>query len=706
MNSSKFQTCSSRTKRRKIHAAVNELLSNIIGINADSSSTLDSSSDCMSQFSDVPVAAVQYGSRNEVVENFDDENVADNASDYGDAITSITGPTVTPGNASGDDDEANYEEPDMVYVSPCASDSESDPDSTTLAEQLSALAIEFKVSHRFLSALLEILRKWHPELPNDPRTLLRTPRCTDLKPMGGGFYYHFGIRVSILNVLELYQSDTEQSAIDKLDLHINIDGLPLFGSSTACLWPILGRLKQFPHARPFPIGIFSGNSKPLSLNEYLQDFVEEMKNLEITGIQFGGRNYAISLDAIICDAPARSYVKCTKGHSGYNSCERCTQAGKWAGKMTFPEMNASLRNDQGFSEMAYENHQHAVSPFSELSVGLVSQVPLDYMHSVCLGVVRKILVQWIKGPKKVRLSATQINVISTDLVKLRSWFPREFSRKPRPLSEVMQMKATEFRNFLLYSGPVVLKGKLADDLYQNFLRLSIAIRLLLSPTLCVTYLDYVNQLLRYFVATFSKLYGKTELVYNIHCLIHLCEDVHRFGALDNVSAFPFENYLGQLKKLVRRPKDPLQQIVRRLSEADQQSKQSPMNESERCKKSHTRGPLPIAYRNHAQYEQYRGENFFLSTSIGDNCVEIEGKIGLLRNILLDELSSQVLVVFEQLDNCESFFANPLPSERLSIYFIRHLDGLETVFPISSINKKCMLLPIENGYVVLPQLHYT
>ncbi|KYN40927.1 hypothetical protein ALC56_04674, partial [Trachymyrmex septentrionalis] len=37
-----------------------------------------------------------------------------------------------------------------------------------------------------------------------------------------------------------------------------------------------------------------------------------------------------------------------------------------------------------------------------------------------------------------------------------------------------------------------------------------------------------------------------SLHYNIHSLLHLCDDVHQYDVIENFSGFPFENYLGKL----------------------------------------------------------------------------------------------------------------------------------------------------------------
>ena len=56
----------------------------------------------------------------------------------------------------------------------------------------------------------------------------------------------------------------------------------------------------------------------------------------------------------------------------------------------------------------------------------------------------------------------------------------EFARKPRGLDEVKMWKATEYRQFLLYTGYLVLEGVLGPESYSYFLCLSIAFRILLE----------------------------------------------------------------------------------------------------------------------------------------------------------------------------------------------------------------------------------
>ena len=211
---------------------------------------------------------------------------------------------------------------------------------------------------------------------------------------------------------------------------------------------------------------------------------------------------------------------------------------------------------------------HAQSPLQTLSVGMISQFPLDYMHLVCLGVMRRFLWFWTKSPFSagIRISPNATRHISENLLCFKNCITGEFSRKCQSLDELDCWKATEFWQFLLYTGMVALKGHLSTIQCKHCLLLFIAIFCLASPDFCFTHADYAHNRLCLFVQHTGRLYGQGFLVYNVHGLTHIAADVKLYGPLDCYSAFPFENFLGQLKWLVQKPHLPLQQVVRRLSE--------------------------------------------------------------------------------------------------------------------------------------------
>ena len=60
---------------------------------------------------------------------------------------------------------------------------------------------------------------------------------------------------------------------------------------------------------------------------------------------------------------------------------------------------------------------------------MVSQFPLDYMHSVCLGVNRRLLSVWFKAGKGTfKLRQNAIDVISHQFDSLRPYVPSDFAR--------------------------------------------------------------------------------------------------------------------------------------------------------------------------------------------------------------------------------------------------------------------------------------
>ena len=72
--------------------------------------------------------------------------------------------------------------------------------------------------------------------------------------------------------------------------------------------------------------------------------------------------------------------------------------------------------------------------------------------------------------------------------------------------------------------------------------------------------------LRKFEETFSLAYPNAHTINNVHCLIHLADDVAKYGTLYKFSPFPLENILCTIKNLVRGGNNPLVQICKTLGE--------------------------------------------------------------------------------------------------------------------------------------------
>ena len=207
-------------------------------------------------------------------------------------------------------------------------------------------------------------------------------------------------------------------------------------------------------------------------------------------------------------------------YNGKYGCDFCDVLGVWNGRMMFLE-KGNLRTDESFCNEDNPQHHKYPSAFLELRIDMIKQFPLDVMHSVDLGVTKRLLLLWREGPKQFRLTIAQQKRISDMHEAIQNHFPPSFNRKPRRLDELKMWKATEFRTFLLYVGPVVLKEVIDDTVYRLFLSLTVAISILSNPRLVQQYSGYADQLTQYFVSGVIQKYEEKFCSYNVHCLLHM-----------------------------------------------------------------------------------------------------------------------------------------------------------------------------------------
>lgn len=219
-------------------------------------------------------------------------------------------------------------------------------------------------------------------------------------------------------------------------------------------------------------------------------------------------------------------------------------------------------------------------------------------------------------------------------------------------------------------------------MYHHFLLLHSAYRIFLSTA---SEAEKADEMIRTFVETFPVLYGRSSVTYNVHNLLHIKECVEKFGALDNFSAYYFENYMQTIKRNIRMPKHLCQQIFNSFKNA----------------------PLPLK-------NQFLGLQFkdghpksitlykgFFSTKEPDNVCLTKNKTFLKITKILNEEEFEA----KPFGNIRSFFKEPIDSSQLNIVVAEEDDGAwEIVYRVHEIQAKVVKLPYENSFVLIPELH--
>ena len=118
----------------------------------------------------------------------------------------------------------------------------------------------------------------------------------------------------------------------------------------------------------------------------------------------------------------------------------------------------------------------------------------------------------------------------------------EFKRSLRPLRELDFFKANELKLWFFYIGPILFHSTVNEDIYDRFILLSYAIRLLMISLL---HANEAEKLIRSFLLQLKNRYSEEIFSPNVHALSHFLWQVRSFGPLWTASAMMFEpaNYL-------------------------------------------------------------------------------------------------------------------------------------------------------------------
>ncbi|XP_066590583.1 uncharacterized protein [Prorops nasuta] len=564
--------------------------------------------------------------------------------------------------------------------------------SFSFQKRLAACFIDNKLNHVQINSILSLLRTHacFSNLPKDVRTLLKTPRDPiSISCVQPGEYIHFDLEEKLIH----YLKTLENIKLNRLDLDIHTDGCNLDHSGAIHLWPIQVKVANIESAKPIIVGIYKGAEKPNNPNTFFDKFVTDVANLiSKNGITFNNIKIPIHLRCFIADAPARAFILNHRGHNSLKPCSKCKVVGvRFEGRSVFNTIHSSNRVDNDYPRcLDSDHHKDGKSPLSNLPIGMVSQVPFEYMHLVCLGVVKKILMAWVQGKysRLSKLSNRCISNISNRLEILKTYCPSDFARPPRSLQFFSKYKATEFRQFLLYTGPVVTYGLMDNQIYQHFLFLHAAIRVLVSPTSSSFMLNFAELSLQKFVQKCYHLYGPSFSTYNVHGLLHLTEDVRHLGNLDSFSAFPFENNMRIFRQICRKPGLPLQQFYNRMKEIE-------LNTIPNNKPHDISIPKFVEYPATAKRSRFckiEYSNFIISTETCDNCLLLQdGSICIVCDIINSE-DSYILCVKKFLCR-EDFYDIGIASSDINIYKCFTLDHQILSIRLGDISSKCYRMPL-------------
>lgn len=300
------------------------------------------------------------------------------------------------------------------------------------------------------------------------------------------------------------------------------------------------------------LGVWAGYGGKPNWHTFLSPILARVGSLVIHG-------HSVKFDFCVSDLPAKASVLNATQFNGEYGCSICLEPGEHRQdihRRIYPNtVLAQIRTEDEVRSCAACAEQEGTPVLgirgpSVLAghMPLVWGNPIDYMHSVCEGVVKRmtsaLLVSGKGGPI---LSSVTRKLIDADLQHLK--VPHEFQRTPRPASDLKRWKAQEFRNFLFYYSPLIFAHRVSNEIAAHFLCLSLAIYLMTAENCSVIHVDCAEMLLIAWHSCLSAFYGEEACSYNAHAVLHLSEQVRQLGPLWTHSSFVYESLNHELKQL-------------------------------------------------------------------------------------------------------------------------------------------------------------
>ena len=178
------------------------------------------------------------------------------------------------------------------------------------------------------------------------------------------------------------------------------------------------------------------------------------------------------IDAAVCDNPKRAFLRCALCHSSSYACEYCESKAQFVrdalskGHLAWPfsthngplrtlekiiDITTRIENGDILTRDEAKGFYGTSHLLSQERFHFIYSMPCEYMHSTCLGVVKRLVILTFNvGETKKRITKRRLSDVSdyNQLISSIQVF-REFSRRLRSM-DVGVMKAQEYRNLILF----------------------------------------------------------------------------------------------------------------------------------------------------------------------------------------------------------------------------------------------------------------
>ena len=207
------------------------------------------------------------------------------------------------------------------------------------------------------------------------------------------------------------------------------------------------------------------------------------------------------------------------------------------------------------------------SPLLELEhFDIVIDTPTEYLHSLCLGVVKRVVeLTFSVGITRTRVTTRKLSPTSSfndQIYKVK--VPRELPRRVRSL-DFSVWKAQEFRNVLVLFFPIVINCIEEDEKERRlWLLLAYKVRACIVPSnefQQVNLRDIIYCSEQFYIL-YEQLFGMKNCSYNTHVVGSHILKMRFHGPLTLTSAFGFENFYGEVRNsFVPGTVSPLKQVM-------------------------------------------------------------------------------------------------------------------------------------------------